>query len=161
MLRSKCQQCGEDFAHTSRQAKYCSHRCKMKQYNKRKYIRYKTSPGYKQHIDAQSREWRHKHYGNWLVLLARRRAKRKGLEFSLRKGEVIVPPVCPVLGIPLEPRDGVIPSDNSPTLDRINNSKGYTSDNVCVISHRANRIKADATLSELRQVVSYLESNGG
>ena len=39
--------------------------------------------------------------------------------------------------------------DNSPSLDRIDSSKGYTPDNVWVISRRANIIKHDATLEEL------------
>jgi len=47
--------------------------------------------------------------------------------------------------------------DASPSLDRINNLLGYVKGNVHVISMKANRIKTDATVEELEQVVSYLK----
>jgi len=50
--------------------------------------------------------------------------------------------------------------DHSPSLDRIDNSKGYTKDNVMVISFRANNIKKDANLQELKALVRYLEEFG-
>lgn len=49
-------------------------------------------------------------------------------------------------------------TDNSPSLDRIDNSSGYVKGNVHIISMRANRIKSDATLQELKSVVKYLDS---
>ncbi len=44
---------------------------------------------------------------------------------------------------------------SSPTIDRIDNTRGYTKDNVLVVSHRANSIKSDATLDELEAIVSF------
>lgn len=87
----------------------------------------------------------------------RQRAKRDGIAFDLKSEELSVPEVCPVLGIPLFRQRGNGPRDNSPSLDRIDPSKGYTKDNVRVISYRANRIKGNCTAAELRAIAAYAE----
>jgi hypothetical protein len=46
----------------------------------------------------------------------------------------------------------------SPSIDRVDSSKGYTKDNIQVISHRANNLKNNATLEELRKLVTYVEN---
>ena len=43
-------------------------------------------------------------------------------------------------------------SPDGPALDRIDPSRGYTPDNVWIISYRMNRIKNDATPRELALV---------
>jgi hypothetical protein len=87
----------------------------------------------------------------------RERAKRSGIEFNLTIDDVKVPTVCPVLGILIArsslPRRGG--TDNSPSVDRIDSSKGYVKGNVHVISNRANRIKNNATPQELSRVAQY------
>lgn len=80
---------------------------------------------------------------------AKYRAKRRGIEFTLETVEV--PDVCPVLGIPLRFSAGRYTA-NTPSLDRIDPSRGYTPDNVRVISMRANEIKHNATPEELMRV---------
>lgn len=84
------------------------------------------------------------------------RAKRKGQEFTITKNDIVIPDVCPALNIPLIFSDEC--TDNSPTLDRIDNSKGYIPGNIHVISSRANRIKNDSTLDELESIVKYLKT---
>jgi hypothetical protein len=42
-------------------------------------------------------------------------------------------------------------------LDRVDNTKGYVKGNVIVVSRRANVLKKDATLNELRQLADYYE----
>ncbi len=87
---------------------------------------------------------------------ARLRAKKKGLEFSIEISNLIIPKFCPVLGILLEFGKGQCGSiSSSPTIDRIDNSKGYTKDNICIISHRANILKRDATPQELDLLAAY------
>lgn len=70
---------------------------------------------------------------------ARQRAARRGLPFNLRVGDIIVPPVCPALGIPI--LIGPTRSPSSPSLDRIRPSLGYVRGNTRVISDKANRLK--------------------
>lgn len=48
--------------------------------------------------------------------------------------------------------------DASPSLDRIDPSRGYIAGNVVVISHKANRLKNDAGLAELEALVAWLKS---
>src|ERR1700722_15677552 len=69
---------------------------------------------------------------NLLLCYARRRAKDKKMEFSITIDDIVIPEKCPVLGIPLF-RIANKHCPNSPSLDRIDNLKGYTKDNICVI----------------------------
>ena len=96
---------------------------------------------------------------------AKKRAKKFGLDFNIEVQDCEAPEYCPVLGIRLVSTNSG-PSDNSPTLDRINPAKGYVKGNVVVISNRANRIKNDATVEEMRRVADWFEkvsreNNGG
>jgi hypothetical protein len=85
---------------------------------------------------------------------ARRRAREKGLPFDIEVVDVLIPEVCPVLGIPLAMAAGKV-APNSPTLDRIVPERGYVKGNVLVISFRANTIKQDATPEELLRVARF------
>ena len=71
--------------------------------------------------------------------------------------DVVIPDVCPCLGTPIVPgEEGGI--ENSPSVDRIDPSKGYVKDNVWVISYRANRIKNDSTFEELEKVFNAVKA---
>lgn len=87
---------------------------------------------------------------------AKERAKVKHLEFSILPEDIIIPTICPLLNIPLIKGIKTM-HNNSPTLDRIDTTKGYTKDNIWVISWRANRLKSDSSLNELRLIVSNLQ----
>ncbi len=97
-----------------------------------------------------------------LCMRARRRARDRGLEATVRHFDLHWPTHCPVLGMPLdyETKRGERTAnlDNLPTLDRWDNEKGYTPGNVHVISYRANRIKSNATAEELAAVAEYARS---
>lgn len=82
---------------------------------------------------------------------AKTRARKKGLKFNLSVEDIVVPPCCPYLGIPLVTSNSS-KGDDSPTLDRIVPELGYTKGNVEVISERANRIKNDGTPEELVKI---------
>jgi hypothetical protein len=89
----------------------------------------------------------------FLLSGAKSRAKKKGLDFNIDKSDINVPIVCSILGIPIikEYKKGTKggPTSNSPSLDRIDNLKGYVKGNVRVISHKANTMKHNATPEEL------------
>jgi hypothetical protein len=85
---------------------------------------------------------------------AKQRAKKRGLEFSLSIEDIVIPVHCPVLGIKIEQGDRQLHL-NAPTLDRIDPSKGYTKENVLVVSWRANRLKSDATLDEMEKLYQF------
>lgn len=81
---------------------------------------------------------------------AKNRAKIQGIPFTITKEDIIIPTVCPVLGIPIYVTKGKSGGFNSsPSLDQINPGKGYTPDNIMVMSQLANAMKANATPEQL------------
>lgn len=93
-----------------------------------------------------------------MVRRARNRARDKNLPFNVDIGYVrsLVVSHCPVLGMPLEwstlRGNGSKSLPNSPSLDRIDPTKGYVKGNVWIISQKANVIKNNATHEELKLV---------
>lgn len=106
--------------------------------------------------NKQHNDYKYRNKDVWMVICARQRAKKAGLAFDLTKEDVIIPEFCPALGIKL--CQGTRQEhDASPSLDRIRPELGYVKGNVVVISHKANRIKTDASPEELRKVADWLE----
>lgn len=101
----------------------------------------------------------------WLVdtfRAARVRAKKAGLPYDTEIPALPLPDFCPVLGIPLEycklSGQGTSgPRPDSPSLDRRMPALGYVATNLKVISNRANTLKSDGTVEELRKVLAYME----
>ena len=103
---------------------------------------------------------------NWLKKLvtdSRYRAKRAGIECDLTYENVLplVPEYCPVLQIKLEWKS--LPGGNpaKPSIDRIDPDKGYTLDNIVVVSWRVNDLKADATIEELQKLATFYSKYSG
>lgn len=90
-----------------------------------------------------------------LLRAARRRAKNKSFEFSITLDDIFITTNCPILGIPLIVGDGKI-HDTSPSLDRIDNSKGYVKGNIQVISNLANRMKNSASNDLLIKFANWI-----
>ena len=90
----------------------------------------------------------------YLLKKARMRARVNGLEFSITEADIKIPYECPVfkIAIVLDSHTGAV-VDGSPSIDRIDSSLGYVKGNVRVISHRANVLKNNATLEELKLLV--------
>lgn len=86
-----------------------------------------------------------------LLETTRARAKKLGLSFDLEYEDLAPPSLCPVFGTPLV---RVQPHTNgskrfSMSIDRIDSTKGYTKDNIQIISFLANVMKHDASKEEL------------
>ena len=81
---------------------------------------------------------------------ARKRARRQGLPYSLRRQDISLPARCPVLGISLVVGHGRSPA--SPSLDRINPHEGYIPGNIRVISDHANKLKGNRRLADIRSL---------
>ena len=93
-------------------------------------------------------------YSRWYFV--KKRALASGIVFNLAESDVVIPAVCPALGIPILRGEGAH-RDNWPSLDRLRPELGYVKGNVAVVSMRANRIKNDATLEEITKVRNWLE----
>lgn len=141
----------------------CCRKCSTSRRNaRRKESGVSNQEHYQRYRDTYKRKakaYRVNNTARYLLQQARARANRKGIDFSLSEDDILpLPEHCPVLGIPL--RSGQFVRDpQSFTLDRVDNSKGYTPDNVRVISFRANTLKADASVDELRSLVRYMEDH--
>jgi hypothetical protein len=92
---------------------------------------------------------RFENYKSYLLSVAKQRAKYKNLEFNINENDFYIPSICPILKINLSLIGNI---DSRPTIDRIDNSKGYIKNNIRIISFRANRIKNDSTKKELEAI---------
>lgn len=87
------------------------------------------------------------------------RAHRNGVPFDLDVSDIRIPSICPILGLSIQPHQGRSGMhDASPSLDRIIPALGYVRGNVRVISGRANLLKSNATVEEMRAVLADLEA---
>ena len=84
-----------------------------------------------------------------MLYSARGRARKRGLPCTITLIDIVIPAICPVLKIPIKFVPGEH-SDATPSLDMIDIRLGYIPGNVQVISGRANRIKSDCSVTEMR-----------
>lgn len=145
-LRSQCKECDKQYAKQYHLANREKKLERSKQYYAANHDKER-----KRH-----KRYREAHPEQYLWTGAKGRAKTRGLEFNIEVSDIVIPEFCPVLGLKLEKGKGE-QQDSSPTLDRIDSSKGYIKGNIEVISWRANRLKNDATPEELRKVADYYE----
>ena len=82
---------------------------------------------------------------------ARERCKITKVVFTLKSYKDIPKPskYCPLLNIPMFVGRGIA-TDNSPTLDRIDNNKGYIKGNIQIISRKANQSKSNLSFNEYK-----------
>ena len=99
-----------------------------------------------------------KDFKNYFLRNAKRRALKKNLTFNISLEDLIFPEYCPLLNIKLN-IGTYYANSNSYSIDRIDPSKGYIKGNVQIISHRANTLKGNATLEELKKLAEWMEKN--
>mgnify|MGYP003123759321 FL=1 len=96
-----------------------------------------------------------------LFHLAKRRAQKKELLFTITMQDVKrkfpKDNICPVTKKPF--LFGKENRDLNPSIDRIDNTKGYTYDNIAIVSYVANRIKNNLTSFDIfKNIVNYYEN---
>ena len=108
-------------------------------------------------LRARSSEYKKRDRRRGLLTDAKKRARAKGLEFSITVDNIVWPASCPVFHTPMiySGDRGGRATDTSPSIDRIDPRLGYTPDNVQVVSWLANRIKTNATPAQLMAVAMW------
>jgi hypothetical protein len=86
-------------------------------------------------------------------------AKRRGIPFDLKVEDIVKllheTKVCPVFGFPLVYGGS---RWNSPSIDRVDNTKGYSLDNVVVMSMKANMCKNSLSVEELKMFAVWVNN---
>ena len=115
-------------------------------------------------LHEKAKEWKRAHPFEYLcsnmLTQAKKRARQYEREFDLDYEYIksIAVSHCPVLKSPLiwQYCHGQGTGDHPPSLDRIDNSKGYIKGNVAIISHKANAMKKNFSAEELRACLHYM-----
>jgi hypothetical protein len=90
---------------------------------------------------------------------AKRRALDRQIDFNIEVKDIVMPVNCPVFKkykLKKEYSEKSGPKPWSPSLDRIDNSRGYVKGNIQVISNKANTMKGNATPEELLQFAFWI-----
>lgn len=128
---------------------------KSREYHAENYAKYGKA-WYENNKDRQretQRRYRERFPERGLWRNARLRARKDGLDFNISVEDISIPEKCPVFGVPFE-----VGNMNAASLDRIDNSKGYVKGNIQVMSRRANTMKGNSTIEELRLFAAWVSS---
>lgn len=109
----------------------------------------------KTRYEVVERDPQGKDYRLHMLRHAKDRARRRNIFFDLILDDIQIGTHCPILDIKFEV--GRENWKNSPSLDRIDNSRGYESDNVIVVCMMANSIKNQATPDQIRKVADFYD----
>ena len=116
---------------------------------KKRILRLKVD-GYHEKEKEQRKQSHKRNIIHNMYKRAKDRAKKYNYEFNLEEEDIIIPELCPLLEVPFvlgEKGDYAY----TPTIDRIDNSKGYTKDNISIITMKANSMKNSASFEELQK----------
>jgi len=96
-----------------------------------------------------------------LLTYAKRRARDFNLSCTITTADISIPTYCPIFGFPLvrhlgRKGDGGRWQFDSPTVDRIVPALGYVPGNIQVISHKANSIKSNHSIEDLRIFAEWI-----
>lgn len=100
-----------------------------------------------------------------LLQTAKGNARTIGREFDDRLFEVYwttIPKTCACCGITLDYEfihsfKSRSDDNRSPSFDRVDNTKGYTVENVAVVCQRCNRLKSNASILDLERLLTYVK----
>ena len=166
----KCNQANEFYINNARKdgLTYACIACQKSYYTKNKEHIAQRSKEYniknREHKNAQSRQhfannkelykirteaYRSNNRAKMLLANAKRRALTLGKECNITIEDIIIPTKCPYLNKPITNIIGKGNVPTNPTVDRIDNTKGYIKGNVRVVSMQANFMKNKATVEQL------------
>lgn len=100
---------------------------------------------YKKKVNVVTRQWQITHPEKYILGRSRQNAKKLNLDFNIDVNDIVIPERCPILNEPL-----VVGTRYAPSVDRIIPKLGYVKGNVWVISLKANAMKSDASLKEMK-----------
>lgn len=80
---------------------------------------------------------------------SRRNARVKNLPHSISIEDIVIPEICPCCDNKIE----------RPSLDRVDNAKGYIKTNIQVICTSCNSIKRDGDADLHRKIANYIEKH--
>jgi len=145
-----CIQCGSEFL-LRKNAKYCNNKCKSDYNNKKKKDSLSDNDRLiaNQLAKKQRKESRINRPERHIFYRIRNKCKRYGIDFNLDFDDIIIPDKCPLLEIPFKNHE-IGHGIDTPSVDRIDSSKGYIKGNVWIISLLANRMKQDASIETLK-----------
>lgn len=145
-----CVVCNKSFIANRKNRLYCTKKCRHKfdRQNKPEKIKLYAKTHYENKRLANRVEqtiWEN----------ARGRARQHNIPFTITVEDILkCPQFCPILGLELK-RNFKIAGPDSPSLDRIDNSKGYILGNVRIISNKANSNKGNLSLAEIERLYHY------
>lgn len=124
--------------------------------NKEKIRDYHKERHKKTYSTEKRRESYEKRLEENIFYRAKKRAEQKNINFDIEISDIVIPDICPILGIKISKKvDGK--KEHSPSLDKKIPELGYVKGNIVVISNRANRIKSDATVEEIEKLLRYMQ----
>lgn len=140
-----CLRCGVEFTHTKPRQDFCSAKCRYEE--AKEFNRNKANTDVLQKLKQS-------------LSGAKRRSRNNGMEFNLTTDFVVdlFDGLCSRTGVKLTAVGAFAPS-----LDRIDNNKGYTKDNVQIVCWMYNRAKAEDTEDMVLKMARGLinEQTGG
>lgn len=145
----------------SKQCNKCHYKRYKEAYSNKNRERYKNEE-FRESKKEYAKKYRQENPELIMFQSARSRCRNNNIEFNLDLLDIVIPDKCPILEISFCLINTNYRKDNSPTLDRIDPTKGYIKGNVRVISYKANVMKNDATLDTMKtfckNILSYMTS---
>lgn len=136
-LRTECKKC-----HSSRNKRY-----------------YQDNSAF---IKELSKQYRAEDQRRHLYSSVKQSARQKNLEFTLEPCDIQIPEKCPYLGTTLTNIQGFGRIYSNASVDRIDSKRGYTKDNIQIVSVLANTMKNSASIEELKTFAkNVLKLHGG
>ena len=95
----------------------------------------------------------------YLYTIARKRATKYNMEFTITENDIHVPEKCPITGVKLEVYVNTAKQSYlyAASLDRVDNSRGYIPGNIRVISRKANMMKRDLNIEMAEKLIKYMK----